>query len=394
VRLSILSTEFPPGPGGIGSHAHALASELSRLGWQVTVLSPQDYAAADEVTAFNARQPFEVLRWRSMPLTPLRSLCRGASAWRHVVRRRPDALLATGQRAVWLAAGLSRLLPIPWAAAGHGKEFAGGSPIERRFTRWAFERAGRVVCVSEFTRELMARGGVTPRRTSVIANGADARFFRKLPETTEQLLRKLRLPPGRWLVTTGNLTERKGQDIVVRALPHILQAHPDVRYALAGLPTRKAALQSLAGRLGVARRVHFLGRVSREELRCLLNVADVFVLTSRRTADDVEGYGIAAVEAALCGTPAVVSSGCGLSEAVAGGRTGIAVSPDDPAGVARAVTGLLSREDRRRALGDAARTRALAEQSWEARAACYDALLRGLAQGAGAPLQADAAEAA
>jgi phosphatidylinositol alpha-1,6-mannosyltransferase len=190
-------------------------------------------------------------------------------------------------------------------------------------------------------------------------------------------------PDGRLLITVGNVTPRKAQDVVVRALPRVLARIPDARYLLAGLPTDGERIRTIARECGVADRVHLLGRLDSARLTAALNAADVFVLTSRRTAaGDVEGYGIAAVEAALCGKPAIVSRGSGLEEAIVEGETGLAVPPDDPDAAADAAVALLSDPARRRAMGERARARALAEQTWERRIERYDAVLQRLLRSA------------
>ena len=56
MRALIVSSEFPPGPGGIGTHAFELAGGLVRQGWDVEVLTSQDYATDREVVEFNGRR--------------------------------------------------------------------------------------------------------------------------------------------------------------------------------------------------------------------------------------------------------------------------------------------------------------------------------------------------
>jgi phosphatidylinositol alpha-1,6-mannosyltransferase len=183
----------------------------------------------------------------------------------------------------------------------------------------------------------------------------------------------------------GNVTPRKGQDVVVRALPGILQVVPDARYVVAGLPTEGERLARLARECGVADRVHLTGRLDSEALTAALNAAEMFLLTSRRTAGgDVEGFGIAVVEAALCGRAAIVSRGSGLEEAIVDGETGLAVPPDDPRATAAAATALLSDPARLRRMGERARERALAEQTWDRRVDGYAAVLESIAGAGGA----------
>jgi phosphatidylinositol alpha-1,6-mannosyltransferase len=374
-RLLLLSSEFPPGPGGIGHHAYQLAGHLSRLGWDVTVLSPQEYVSAAERDAFNRRQPFAV--------TPLPGREAGRGWWAGRLRavagairgRRPHVLLGTGRRALWLAAAVHSLTGIPWAAVGHGSEFTGGGR-GAALTRRALHSAKAVIAVSDYTAGLI-RAAANPRRLVVIPNAADGARFRPSVDTTA-LRRRWDLGEGPVLLTVGQVSERKAQDTVIRALPAILAHHPRATYVMAGLPREEAAFGELAAELGVAERVRFTGLVADEELAAVYNLADVFVLMSRRTAGgDVEGYGIVVQEAALCGVPAVVSQDCGLEEAIRDGETGLSAPPDDPAATAAAILSLLDDPDRRRAMGRRAREVALTA-TWAERVAAYDRELRAL----------------
>ncbi len=383
-RLLILSTEFPPGPGGIGMNAHQVAFHLAQLGWEVAVLCSQDFASDAEIAAFNALQPFpvECLAATKGRLNIWLARWRTASHW--LSSWQPDLLLVTGFRAVWLAATLMAFYPMPpWVAIGHGSEFAARAHWRRALTRYAFGRASSVICVSQFT-YLQMTAGITPRHVEVIHNGADHTRFVPVPMDAMIAVRQsLGLTAGeRILLTVGSVTERKGQDTVIQALPSILPSCPDAHYLIAGLPTRQPEYARLATNLGVINHVHFLGRVSGAQIVTLMNMADVFVMTSRYTAGgDFEGYGIAVVEAALCGTPAVVSDSAGLVEAIVPEQTGLIVPPDDPAATAKAILSLLSDSARRRLMGRAARQHAMAEQTWTKQALAYHRVLSCLVGG-------------
>jgi phosphatidyl-myo-inositol dimannoside synthase len=265
-RVLILSSEFPPGPGGIGTHAHQLAAGLAGLGWEPVVLTSQDYMTDSEIARFNAAQPFPVVRFRRLPFAPAEAFYRGAVLSRWIRRSAPNVVIASGSRSVWLAASRLRGGARPWLAVGHGTEFGAGG-WEAHVMRWAFGQATEVVCVSEFTRAWMRRSGVSPRQESVIHNGADEQRFRRLaPGEAKAIRAELGIPSGRILVTVGNVTERKGQDIVVRAMRRILAESPNTHYLVVGLPSRGEELQALARQLGVADHVHLLGRVEPERL--------------------------------------------------------------------------------------------------------------------------------
>jgi phosphatidylinositol alpha-1,6-mannosyltransferase len=190
MRLLIVSSEFPPGPGGIGTHAFCLASNLMKLGWKVSVVTSQDYANEDEIRSFNASQPFPIVRFNSIPFAPFealyrwRVLARWARAWK------PDVLMATGDRAVLLVSAFARSRKLPCLAVGHGTEFNLPRGWERALVRRAFTQAAAVACVSRYTRAQMIGAGVSPKHEAVIQNGADANLFTMLPASAVNRVRK------------------------------------------------------------------------------------------------------------------------------------------------------------------------------------------------------------
>ena len=380
MRLLLVSSEFPPGPGGIATHAHRLTTELSVLGWASLVVTPQDYVSEDEISRFNLAQPFPVVRLPPVPAAAIEAGYRLQIASHQIKKHQPDVLLASGNRAVWLAAVLARRHQKPWVAIGHGTEFGIRSAVAQRLTRWAFSAASDVVCVSEFTRRQMTSAGIRPRSSHVIENGADPGHFTVLPDSeVEDFRRSLGFGDSQILLTVGRVSERKGQSAVIRALPYVLEQAPRTHYVVVGLPTEEKQCRELAKNLGVSEHVHFMGRVKSDALLKFMNACAAFVMTSRYTAGgDFEGYGIAVVEAALCGKPSVVSAGSGLSEAIVDGVTGYAVDPHNPQAVACALVRLLRDDDLRRAMGQAARARATREQTWKQRAQAYDSVLRGV----------------
>ena len=374
MRALLLSSEFPPGPGGIGQHAYQLARHLSRLGWDIGVLSPQAYVSDAERDAFNRRQAFGItsLPDRSAGLGWLPARLRLIKA--EMGERRPALIVATGQRALLTARGVSAAYGVPWVAVGHGSEFLSQSRLNRAMTRHALEHATAVIAVSEYTAGLI-RAAAAPRHLLVIPNAADGERFRPAMDTTH-LRRRWNIGDGPVILTVGQVSERKAQDVIIRALPRVLAEQPDATYVMAGLPTLAKPFAALAAELGVAERVRFAGVVAAEDLPAAYNLADIFALVSRRTATgDVEGYGIVVQEAALCGVPAVVSRDCGLTEAIREGETGLSVPPDDPEATAAALLALLNDTPRRREMGRRARELAQAA-TWSERINEYDRAIR------------------
>ncbi|MEM1181526.1 MAG: glycosyltransferase family 4 protein [Acidobacteriota bacterium] len=382
-RALVFSTELPPGPGGVGTHAQQVAVQLTGRGWQLEVLAPQGGASKAEISDWKTRQPMPVRTLRRRGPALLRSLQWTFALLAACRRRRPRVVLVSGRRAVWLASAVLPWLRIPFVSVAHGFEFGVRSRIARWRNRRSYRRASAVVTVSAYTRQRMLDSGVKPQRELTIPHGADAGTYSQLSAAGLADFRSRDLiaqPDRRLLITLGRVGRRKGQDLVVRALATLQADHPDLHYVLIGVPERDGEIEALAAELGVADRVHLLGRLGQETIRAHLSSADLFVMPSRHTEDgEFDGYGIAVLEAALCGLPAVVTGDSGLAEAVEPGETGLVVPPDDVEALARALGELLNDGPRRRDMAERARDSALAHKTWRRRGGEYDRLLDDIA---------------
>lgn len=165
------------------------------------------------------------------------------------------------------------------------------------------------------------------------------------------------------IVAVSRLVRRKGIDTVIRALRDL----PTAELVVAGGPPddqfdadpEVARLRGLAGELGVAERVRFVGALERHEVPPLLRSADVVVTTPW-----YEPFGIVPLEAMACGTPVVAAAVGGMIDTVVDGVTGRLVPPRDPAAVAAAVRDLLADPERRAAYGRAGVDRVRARYAW------------------------------
>lgn len=375
MRLLVLSIEFPPGPGGIGTLAHQVSSHLSMLGWEVTVMSPQNFASAEEITVFNSSQSYRIETVAYVGPFIIEAADRLARAFRILWREKCDLILAVSEQTVWLGALLSLLTRKPLVAVGHGTEFVRGSALRRKLTGASFNVAKRLIADSRYTSRLMARIGIDESRIKVIPPGGDGQLFQS--ELSVAAIReRFGLEGFRVIVTVGMLSTRKAQDVVIRAMPQILHCCPNTKYLVVGVPIKRPELEALARELQVEENVVFAGSVPTTDLPFIYNLADAFVLVSRSTSQgDIEGYGIVVIEAALCGTPAVVSRSGGLSETIVPNQTGLLVEPEDPEQTAEAICRLLSEDDLREKLGQTARAWALEGATWESRVQDYNRVL-------------------
>jgi phosphatidylinositol alpha-1,6-mannosyltransferase len=366
-RITILASEFPPGPGGIGTNGYQLAKQFAAKGVCVQAIAPQDYMSEAAITQFNESQPFEITRLPSSPIKPIQTFKRLFSFVHGIRTFKPDLLIASGERSIWLSGLVLPFLRVPWVIIGHGSEFGAMNTLAARLTRMTAKRAKAIICVSQFTQRIMMNMGIKKPQSVIIHNGADQDTFHVLPKEDIIAFRRKENSPDKFIIlTVGNVSDRKGQEVVVRALPDILRKRPNVEYWIVGLPQKKAELSALARELGVESALRFWGRVETEQLVNLYNACDLFVMTSRQLSDgDFEGYGIAVIEAALCGKPAVVSNNSGLAEAVIDGVTGLVVPQDDPKATAEAILSLANAKGKLENLAVNARHNAVSHQTWD-----------------------------
>lgn len=176
------------------------------------------------------------------------------------------------------------------------------------------------------------------------------------------------------LVSVARLEHHKGQDRVLQCLPGLQQAFPDLGYACLGEGPARPSLEKLVRDLGIADRVLMFGAADAETRSAVLGLSDLFVLPGRSEGDRVEGFGIAFIEAAWLGIPAVAGETGGGGEAVEHGVTGLVCRGEDTDAVCAAIRELLGNEEKRRLLGKNAEDRAR-KLSWDETVRRYESLL-------------------
>jgi phosphatidylinositol alpha-1,6-mannosyltransferase len=356
-RLLIVTNDFPPRQGGIQSFVHELARRLPAD--QVAVYTSSYPGAA----AFDAEQGFPVRRHPGGLLIPT------PAARRRILQARADF----GSTAVWFGASAPLgLLAGPLRRAGvrrivassHGHE-AGWAmlPVARQALRRIGSQVDVVTYLAEYTRRQVA-GGFGPRATlAQLTPGVDLDTFN--PTVSGAAVRQRHGLTGRPVVVcVSRLVPRKGQDVLIQAMPAIVAKVPEAALLIVGGGRYEQRLRALAEHVGVADRVIFTGPVPAAELAEHFAAGNVFAMPcrTRRWGMDVEGLGIVFLEASAAGLPVVAGDSGGAPEAVRQGITGEVVDGRDVAAVAQQVSSLLA--DPRRAAAMGAAGRRWTEQSW------------------------------
>jgi glycosyltransferase involved in cell wall biosynthesis len=219
--------------------------------------------------------------------------------------------------------------------------------------------ADAFVAMSRAIRAEMLGASIPEERIALIPHGVDTERFRPADAAERAALRaRLGLPGGVLAAWSGRLLCGKGLETLLDAFTRVAGEARDLGLVLVGSGEGQALsieeeLRRRAGAGGLEGRVVFTGRVERVEE--VLRAADLFVFPSV-----FEALGIALVEAAACGLPAVASRTGGIVDVVEDGRSGLLVAPGDAEALARGLRALGSDPERRAAMGREARQLALA----------------------------------
>lgn len=314
----MLTSEFPPQPGGIGNHAYNLAKGLQANGFSVKLVCDTPSENGREEREFDKHLSFEVVRIPRKKILLVSYLNRIGTAFSLV--RESETIICSGKFSLWLGAFLSFFFKRKYIAVIHGSEVMLPNGFLRKITDLSLKRFDSIIAVSNYTKSLVAH--LSLKNVAVVPNG-----FEMDDKTGSQI----NINPVPVLITVGNVTERKGQHNVITALPVLLKKYPDLKYHIVGIPTDKTKLEKLALALNVEDAVIFHGKVSEEEKLALLRQADIFVMLSEATkAGDVEGFGIAILEANAVGIPAIGALGCGIEDAIDDGFSGKLINNNDP----------------------------------------------------------------
>ncbi len=248
-----------------------------------------------------------------------------------------------------------------------------------RLQRFAVEHADHVLFNSHYTLRQATEQGCR-FRGEVAYQGFDASIFGRGRRSGE-MRRRLGIPEQDQVVAAvARIVRFKGFHILLEAADAILASRPNSHLVLVGDGPEKPELERLAAGSAHSGRIHFPGSFERTDVARLLRESDLFVNPGIRTADGrVETLGVATIEAAACGLPAVGTRVGGIPETIEHDVTGLLVESGDAAALARAVGVLLDDPQRRSTMGRAAGERARQHFTWQALAhnvvAVYDQLL-------------------
>lgn len=202
-----------------------------------------------------------------------------------------------------------------------------------------FRALDGAIAVSHATKNEAVKRGFDESRIFVIPNGIETNHFRFAKDRTRlSVLLGFDTADTIVLTTIGRLVKRKGAAWFIREVLPLLPS--EFHYAVAGSGPEETAILRAIAETKTETRVCLLGRVSDADKEVLLGNSDVFVQPNIPIPGDMEGFGIAVIEASASGLPVVASRLEGLADAVSDGQNGTLVTPLDASAFAAAITPL------------------------------------------------------
>ena len=417
MHIAMLSGEYPPRWGGMGSTVFHLAGALVKLGHRVTVITRRDKTVERNPKKIPQQKGVSVLSVKWAPLPMAFTVSYGKWAMRELMRihkkdpfhavhvhapmiswkekqyqmvREKIGPVITSLHGSWLGErdGMTR-------AAKHGEAAVWKNPNDLAILLTAkhyakYERAAiraSTVCVanSEATKADFITRYNPPEdwRCEVVRWGVDTNMFVPLDrdhedtmlahesirnrygEPDENALAGLPNTETPLLLAVGRLVARKGYRTLLKAMPEVLQSFPKAHLVIVGRGHMKRTLERQAKRLGVSESVTIEPGLPFDELAQLFRSSDLVAYPSY-----YEGQGLIPLEAMASGTPVVTVDDGPLPEMVDDSVGGL-FDIDQPETLAKMIESLLQNHDGRQNMAKKGRKRVLDEYTYALNAERY-----------------------
>jgi len=232
------------------------------------------------------------------------------------------------------------------------------------FQKFILNNADLIISNSNFTKTIAINMGIAAKKIEVVNLGADTEKFYSI-DSKENIYKTHNINKNdKLLLSISHLIPRKGNDMVIRALPKIIEKIPNVKYMICGEGRNKENLLALTNDLDLKSKVIFTGYIHNDELNKYLNACDVFIMPNRKEGYDVEGFGIVFLEANACKKAVIAGDSGGAVDAVIDKKTGYLVNPLSREDISEKVIKLLSDDNHRNDIAKIGYERVITELNW------------------------------
>lgn len=272
---------------------------------------------------------------------------------------------------------LKPIRPLPVVTTLHGTDITlvGRDPSFLPITRFGIEQSDAVTAISRYLREATHKTFCPDCDIEVIYNFIDADYYRR--EASEEVRRTLAPDAERIILHVSTFRPIKRITDCIEVVARMKQletasgSRQAVRLVMCGDGPERADAEALAGRLGVAGSIEFVGKQPQSRVRAYLSVADLLLLPSQS-----ESFGLTALEAMACEVPVIATRVGGIPEVVEDGGCGYLFEIGDVDGMAKAAIRVLGDDQERERLGSRGREIAVSQFATEKIIPQYEELYR------------------
>lgn len=259
----------------------------------------------------------------------------------------------------------------PVIASIHGRDIAFKLRIYQIIISWALQQLDNIICVSEELKKECLKRGVPNKILHVIPNGVDIEDFEiKEDFSKEKLIEDIlgiSIKNKKILLTVGRLVPKKGIDVFIsNTFPKIIAQNPNIIYLIVGKGPLENEIKSLIKQYKFEEKIFLLGTIPMDSglLASIYSLSDLFIMPNIPVSDDMEGFGIVALEAGAAGLPVIASRIDGITEAVKDGENGFLINLNDYTRYTDVILNLLHDEERRKEFGQKAKAYVSENYAW------------------------------
>lgn len=372
MKIAILTSHFPPRWGGISRYTYEIASHWKQHGADILVASTVPPGEASDRLSAEFDGQYTYLPYSKGGYWHALLVIREFVRW--TKEEGADLVFFPYWYPFALFAPFFPSILRRYIVGTHGAEVLKLLNPERNIhgiIHWLgchlLRNAKAVFVVSNYTAKQLEELHIASDRIHVFPNGVDHTVFRPQSVSKEDLFRKYSVqnPTAPVLLTVAQLNPRKGIDITLEAVARLHQEGRELSYVIIGRGNDEQRLREIIVERDLQETTYIFTDVDDESLLKFYNVADIFVMLSRKEgAENVEGFGISLLEANACGLPVIGGRSGGVPDVVVDGETGYLLDPTDTGMLESTIHYLLDHPEKAEQLGRQGRKRVVDQYNW------------------------------
>ena len=259
-----------------------------------------------------------------------------------------------------------QLFKIPYFVSLHGLDILNSQKKlrKKKLAQKILAQAQFITVNSQCTKDLLKDIVEDQSKIKIVYPGVNEKFTELDSQKLQEIKTKYNLKNKKVILTTGRLVHRKNHQLVIDALKELKEKIPNLVYIIIGNGPQKKDYELRIKAYGLENDIKILDNIENDQLPYFYQLSDIFVMVSKTSSDDVEGFGIVYLEAGIFAKPVIASTEGGSQEAVLENKTGLLVRENSVEALKNGIIKLLKDQDLAHQLGKNAQTRIKKKFLW------------------------------